>query len=246
MRPVNLLPEGERARRPAAGGSGNASYVVLGVLGALLIGVVVLVLTQNQINSRTTEIARAEQQKAAAEERVERLGAFGDFTAIKETRVRSISELAKSRFDWERLMRELSLVLPQGTSLSEVTASTTGVGGAGAAPDPAAETSETAAPAGPAITLIGCSKSQELVAVMLVRLRKLHRATDVELSESAKADTPGASEGGASSSTDSAAVGGTEQCTEFTFTATVAFAPAPAGGPESENRRVPAVLGGGS
>ena len=242
MRPVNLLPERDRARRPASDHPGNASYVVLGVLGALLLGVLGYVLTQNQVNSRTSQIAVAEQEKAQAEQRAQRLASFGDFAQIKETRVRSVTDLAKARFDWERLMRELALVLPEETWLTAVSAGASAESAGGSAPAPAATPGAPAAPTGPTLAITGCSKSQERVAVVLVRLRKLHRAVDVQLTESGESETSGTVQG----SPDSAAVGSVGECSFFTFQATVTLEPSMGDEPEAEKRSVPVTLGGGA
>jgi len=259
VKPVNLLPEGERSRRTAQAAPGNASYIVLGVLGALLLAMVGYVMTQNQISSRTSEIARAEQEKAVAEQRASRLAAFGDFAEIKETRVRSVTELAESRFDWERLMRELSLVLPEDTWLTDLTASASpeaAAAGTGGATTPSATTGATtpgattpgaAAASGPTVTIGGCSKSQEKVAVTLVRLRKLYRASDVQLNESAEsetAETPGTA--GAQPTSDPATAGTSGECAFFAFEAIVSFDPSATAVPGTEKPGVPAELGGGS
>ncbi|MEJ7715458.1 MAG: hypothetical protein WKF40_07035 [Thermoleophilaceae bacterium] len=138
MRAVNLLPEGDRVRGPAAVPAGS-SRLVLGVLGALVLAVLVLVLSQNQITNHKAEIVSASQEQKQAEQRAAQLGSFGEFSQIKKTRVTSISTLAESRFDYERLMRELARVLPGDTWVTEVAASSTGSpdGAAPATPAPA-------------------------------------------------------------------------------------------------------------
>ena len=249
MRPVNLLPERDRVRRPSAEAAGTGSYVVLGVLGALLIAVLGYVVTQNSINQRTSDIARATQEKQEAEQRVARLGAYGEFAAIKQQRVQSVTQLAQQRFDWERLMRELALVLPEGTYLTDVAASATGQTDGSTPPAPAP--TATGAPAAvaapsPAVTLTGCSENQEKVAVLLVRLRKLHRASDVKLTESAEEDRA-ESEGGFTSEP-AAAPGAASNtgCPNYKFDVSVEFAPLSGDEPEAEKRKVPATLGGGA
>ena len=84
MRAANLLPESDRApdaARPVAG-SGRA---VLAILAVLLLATVAYVVTTNQINSRTDEIARARSDTAAAQARVSALGPFQKFAQIKQT-----------------------------------------------------------------------------------------------------------------------------------------------------------------
>jgi len=255
MKPVNLLPQNERAVKPAEGMSGS-SYVVLGVLGVLLLAVLTFVFSQNQVNDRAGKIDKAEAEAQQAEQRATALGAFGSFASVKQQREESVRDLAKARFDWERFMRELALVLPAGTSLLDVSASTDGTttsGGASGssapapAPTPTGATDSTgAAAAGPKAQITGCALTQKRVATLLVRLGQLHGASDVELKESASDDSAGAS---ASATTDSAG-GGNTGCPprKFKFDVTVTFAPAdtPSADDDSKPRKTPARLGGGA
>ncbi len=244
MRAVNLLPVGERARGPAKVPD-RAAHIVLGVLGALVLVVLVVVMTQNQITDRTKQIAEAKQETETAKQRSAALGAFGQFAAIKQTRVQSVSDLAKARFDYERLMRELALVLPKETWITTANAaSTPSADGA----TPAAGTTQApaagAAPAGPSLKLGGCAKTQAKVAETMVRLRNLHRAEDVTLEDSAR--PTGQAAGSAAGAASGSASGATDGCGEaYAFNVTVVFA-ADAGGPDAGDKSTPATLGGGS
>ncbi len=243
MRAVNLLPETDRAPEPArpVAGSGRA---VLAILAVVLVATVAYVLTTNQISSRTDEIAKARSDIEAAQARVGALGPFQAFSQIKETRLASVEELADARFDWERLMRELALVLPEGSSLREVTASATGVS------EDAAPATTTGAPAGtPSAQLTGCATSQREVAVMMVRLRQMHRALDVTLTDSTGPSAATASSAGTATSTDGASAGGTDCAADaYSFDATVSFGPEPAADESGDGSTAPtpARLGGGS
>lgn len=223
MRPVNLLPDSQRRRRPA--GDGKSSYVVLGVLGALVLMIGMYVVTANQATSRSNDAAEASAEADQLEAKVASLGAFGSFAQIKATRVASVRQLATERFDWERLMLELARVLPSKGWLQTATASASG------------ETEDSNATAdvsgGPTASLTGCLPRQPDVADLMLRLRRMHRVEDVTLSESAIEDEDGAAS--------------LDTCGPYyTFDISVAFAAAvPDEAPEGQ-RRVPAVLGGGS
>jgi Tfp pilus assembly protein PilN len=228
--------------------------VLVGLLGALLLGVLLYVVTLNQINSRTSEVARAQTETQKAEARAASLGPFGEFAAVKATREASVKSLAEARVDWERVMRELSLVLPSETWLTELDASAAGTSPGGSAPSgasgqgsgssgqPAAPSSEAAG--GPTLHLVGCAKNQRDVATMLVRLRRLNGVGDVDLAESAR-EEEGA--GGAAAAAGDASSNPTSCAPDYKFDLSVSFAAAGPTAPTTKGtERVPATLGGGS
>jgi hypothetical protein len=230
--------------------------VVLGVLGVLLVMAVAYAFSLNQVNSHKTDIARANGEIEKAKRAVAASTAFGDFHSVKETRVASVKQLAAGRFDWERLMRELALVLPEHTWLLDANTTTTGDPSQAAAPGAAAPaagataatpaaTADGASTAGtsPIMNLKGCALHQKDVAVMLVRLRKLYRADSVDLNESAQEITE---QGGAQTSSDSAAGADTCGNGRFKFTVAVTFSADASKGEKPAGGKVPAKLGGGS
>jgi Tfp pilus assembly protein PilN len=237
VRPVNLLPEQHRQRRATGSLSGSA-YVVVGVLGALLLAVLVYTLTANSVTDREDKTAQVRQEADRAEARAASLGAYGDFSQLKATRLASVTQVAQSRFDWERLVRESSLVLPADTWLTEVSASAVPGEAAGEAGSSTSST-DAAAASGPSATFAGCAKHQSDVAKLMVRLRGMHRVQDVSLNESTV-------EGDASSATSIQSF--VEGCGRYSkFDLTVAFDPMdPSQASQGKPRRVPASLGGGS
>src|SRR4051794_35449185 len=123
MRPVNLIPLEERHGQQAPLRSGPIAYIVLGALVAALVAVTALVLTNNQISDRKSEVAQLTSEDAAASAEAQRLIAYTQFQALHEQRLATITSLADSRFDWERVMRELALILPGDVWLTELNAS---------------------------------------------------------------------------------------------------------------------------
>ena len=123
MRPVNLIPVEDRRGDSAPLRTGPVAYIVLGALVLALAGVTMLVLTDNKISDRKGELAQVKSEDAAAKARAESLASYTQFAALHEERVQTIASLADSRFDWERVMRELSLVLPGDVWLTNLTAS---------------------------------------------------------------------------------------------------------------------------
>lgn len=267
MRPVNLLPEGDRPYVPTGARAGSA-YAVVGLLGALALVAVVYGGLAYQIDSRTARAQTASREADKAEARASALGPFGAFAQIKQTRFASVTQLAEGRFDWERMLREMSLVLPDGVFLTELGASTTdeatgsGAGGSDAAnaPPSAAGAAGAGGPAStPSMTLTGCAPTQPVVATTLVRLRRLNRAESVELGESSRPESSGGSAGaappapgGGAGTADAGECGETDGRPNYSFTVTVKFSPAQAAGATAANGatgapepKVPANLGGG-
>lgn len=129
-------------------------------------------------------------------------------------------------------MRELALVLPEDVWITEANASASASAENGAAPAAAGQGA-----AGPNVNLVGCAPSQPAVAEVLVRLRNLHRADDVQLAESA---APGAGEGESVTT----GCGGGDR---VQFNLTVTFSAPPALEAQGERgEAVPTELGGGA
>jgi Tfp pilus assembly protein PilN len=220
MKPVNLLPESQRRRKPE--GEGKGAYVLIGVLALLVVMIGAYVMTANQVTTRTDEAATAAAEADQLEAQAASLGAFGSFAQVKETRIASVRALATQRFDWERLMRELARVLPPGGWLQSASATATAD----------VEDAEATA-AGPTATLTGCLPRQTDVADLMLRLRRMHRVEDVTLTESALEDARTAPS--------------VESCgSYYKFDVGVTFAVSPPIEAPDGNRRVPAALGGGS
>jgi Tfp pilus assembly protein PilN len=193
------------------------------------------VLTANSVNDNKSKAAAAQQQADALEAQAKQLGSFTDFSAIKEQRLASVISTAEGRFDWERLVRELSRVMPEDSWLQSADASATGDDSSTSSSSSSTPTS-TAAPTGPTATLTGCTPRQRDVAQLLVRLRQMYRVSDVTLNGSTREDT---------SSTNQMTF---DNCGRYyQFDVTVSFAPtAPASEAPRGSNSVPASLGGGS
>lgn len=254
MKPVNLLPVSERRNLPAKRLE-NSSVVVLGILAVLLLGGLYYVSTNNKINGARSDIATDQQRTAVAKARTAQLGSFARFAKIKQTREDSVRQLATQRFDWERLMREVALVLPAGTQVTSLDASSSGqaAGASGGTPSASPSTSSPSTSSGssgaasgqPSLQIAGCATSQPEVATMMVRLRAMDRVDDVSLQSSAKNGTGGAS--GSSSAPQSDGAGQAGDCRKnYTFAVTVTFKPADTDTGTGSGKGTPTRLGGGA
>jgi Tfp pilus assembly protein PilN len=193
MRPINLIPQEERRGQHAALRSGPLLYIAVGALVAALAGVTALVLTGNQIAERKAEVAELHREDAAAKGQAERLAAYTSFRSLHDQRVATVTSLADSRFDWERVMRELSLVLPSDVWLTNLGASVApGVSVEGGGSSPASALRGGAA--GPALELDGCATGQEAVAGFVTALKDIDGVTRVGVQSSGLGE--GASGGG--------------------------------------------------
>jgi Tfp pilus assembly protein PilN len=231
VKAVNLIPTDQRRATPSGNASGGA-YAVLGVLAVLLVMAVAYVITSNSANDRQSKADQARQEAAGAESKSKQLGAFSDFSAVKDQRLASVMAASQTRFDWERFMRELSRVMPQDSWVHTTSASVLGDSATGNVTSTATTTS-TALP-GPTANLIGCTPHQSEVARMMVRLEQMYRVTDVALNESSQESAGG--------------VTSLQNCGDlYKFDLTVTFTPMePANEAPKGQTRVPASLGGGS
>jgi Tfp pilus assembly protein PilN len=180
--------------------------------------VLLYVVTQNNIKDAESATAKAQSEQAVAQATIGQLQSYGNFAALKASREQAVAGVAQARFDYERLMREVALVLPHNTYLTSFSA-TAGAGTAAAGTASA-----------PTVNASGCAPSHPGVATAVVRLRKLHNLTDVNLTSSTESGTTAGS-----------AAGATSAC-PVTWVAVLTFNPETT---PTTPQRVPARLGGG-
>jgi len=130
------------------------------------------------------------QRALEAEARADSLASYVSFQQTRESRATTIDSLAKSRFDWERVVRELSRVIPEKVWLSNLTGTV--------APevqlDDGAAIALRASVPGPALELVGCARSQPVIASLIAALHDIDGVTRVTAANGIK--TPDTSSGG--------------------------------------------------
>jgi Tfp pilus assembly protein PilN len=219
VRPVDLIPADQRHGQYAPMKTGPLPYLIVGVLVALLAAVALVVTTSNQVSERKSELVQLEREDEAAEGEAKRLAAYVQFQTVHEQRVATITSLADSRFDWERVMRELALVLPGDVWLSELNASASSE----AEGESAGGGTLRGGVVGPALEINGCATGQEAVAGFVTALKDIDGVTRVGVEESALPDQESGSVSGGE--------GGSGKCQTRDFIAefkiTVAFDAAP-------------------
>ena len=184
MKRMNLLPPELRPRDGARRGS---SYLVVGALLVSVVAMLAYSVVISGIRSDETELASLKNETRDAQARADALSPYGAFADMKEQRERSLRTVAGTRFNYERLTRELAQILPDGVW----------VGHLEVAPAPpeqevveaGADSVDGSQVSPPAMTVSGCAPSQDIVADTLDRLRALTSATNVALGSSRHSDT---------------------------------------------------------
>jgi Tfp pilus assembly protein PilN len=243
MRPINLIPPEDRRGDRAPMRTGNLSYVLVGGLALLLLAVVATAFAGKQISDRESEKAALQQELTQATARADSLSAFANFRAIQEARTATVASLAESRFDWERVIHELSLVMPADISLTNLTGTVS--------PEVTLENGA-AVPtrdsvAGPALELVGCAPGEDSVAALIAALEDIDGVTRVGLEETQQNETQ---EQGASPTTDSASQN-TDDCrfndeiARFQIVAAFDAVPTPGTATTAPSVPAPVAPGGG-
>jgi Tfp pilus assembly protein PilN len=243
MRAVNLIPSGDRR---GAGGVGvgvgrsqGAAYAVLGVIAGLAVLALLYGVARHQISSKRSQLASLQASTQRAHESASGLSSYTTFESLREQRVKAVTGLVESRFDWAKSLHELSRVLPHDasiTSLDGTVGSTTASSSTSSSSSTSGGSVSSATPPGsvPAFTLVGCTTSQAEVARTLQRLRLIEGVTKVALQSSTKSTTTSASSSAGQCANASAS-----------FTVQIAFAPLPAASPASSSTQLSSSTGGG-
>jgi len=177
MKRLNLLPA---ELRPRGGNVRHSTYAVLGGLLAAVLAMTLYWFVQSGANSTANEIEGLHKETTAAKEDAASLGPYAEFSAMKEARERSVRLVADTRFDYERLTRELTRILPEHVWITGLD-----VGPAELNPEEGADSVQAPASAGAlTVTLSGCAPNQPTVADTLDRLTALTGATSVNLGAS--------------------------------------------------------------
>jgi Tfp pilus assembly protein PilN len=178
MRAINLIPVEARRGGGAPGRTGFIPYALVGLLAVLVIGALGVVMLKNQVKDREAELAKTEIQVTSAEAQATALKPYVTFAELKAKRVETVQQLISSRFDWDRVLNDLSKAIPGNAWLTSFDGSTTGTPSGGAA----------TVAATPTIKIAGCADSHDDVATMLTRMRLIRGVTRVSLASSERGD----------------------------------------------------------
>jgi Tfp pilus assembly protein PilN len=198
--------------------TGPLAYVIVAVLAVALVAVTVTVLTGNQISDSKAEKANLQAALTEAQAEAEQLSSFADFASMQQAREETVSSLAQSRFDWERVLRELAIVIPNDVWLTNLSASVSADAADSSAATSASSTSSSATSVegilGPSLGIQGCAEGHDAVARFLASLHDIDGITRVTVLSSDKPDSSAAA--GATQTTAT----GSQGCSARDFVAT--------------------------
>ncbi len=189
MRPVNLIPPDERGSDRGAMRTGAFSYVLIGGLAVFLLGVIALAFTSKQVSDRQSEVTQLQVQAQQAEAKAQSLQAFANFRAVQQQRSDTVTSLAQSRFDWQRVINELARVIPSNVWLTQMAGSVSPAVSVSDGPDISIRDTIP----GPALEMVGCAPSQDAVAGLISSLEEIDGVTRVGVQQSQKSDDAAAS-----------------------------------------------------
>jgi len=181
VRAINLLPRDD-ARR----GRQKTQWIVLipVVLAVLMTGVfsAMFLSASGQVKDSQSQLSSLQQELAAIPTPdASKVQTQNALAADKQTRVNALNAALSRRVAWDRVFRELSLVLPDDVWLSTVSAKAP-VSSSVATPPAASATGAAVAATG--LTLDGYTYSQPAVARLLTRLAVIPDLVNVQLQQS--------------------------------------------------------------
>jgi Tfp pilus assembly protein PilN len=207
MRPVNLIPPEERRGEKAPMRTGPLAYVIVAVLGVALLGVTLTVLASNHVSDRKAEKASLQAELTQAQAEAHRLQSFTEFATLQQAREQTVTSLAQSRFDWQRVLQELAIVIPHDvwlTNLSAKVSASAQAAGSETSTSSSSSSPEASNVTGPSLDIQGCASGHEAVATFLASLHDVDGVTRVSV---LKSDLP--DESSSTANTTAAPAGGT-------------------------------------
>lgn len=190
MRAFNLLPKEEATEKGARLGLAQVLVALLGLLVFAGLGTGYLFMSaresdkQAQVDDLRTELASLDAPSEAPTEAPDT-----SLATEAEARTTALAGALTGRVAWDRVLREMTLVVPEDVFLTSVAAQTPGAAAATGAPAPPADPAAATATAGSAMTIVGTAESQEAVARFLARLAVVPELVSVQL-QSSTAENP--------------------------------------------------------
>jgi Tfp pilus assembly protein PilN len=163
---------------------------VIAGLGIALLAAIALTFTSKQVSDRKQQVANLQQEEQQATAHAQSLKSFTDFRAVQESREATVTSLAQSRFDWQRVLNELARVLPGDVWLTQLE----GTVSPGVPIDSGVDIAMRAEASGPALSIVGCASSQDAVAGFVSDLEDIDGVTRVGVQSSQRSDQANATD----------------------------------------------------
>jgi Tfp pilus assembly protein PilN len=185
MRAFDLMPKEETRETGARVGLAKIAVALLGLVlfaglaAAYLFTGAGVMSKQGKLDDLRLQLAELEVPAEEPTPDVPALASDG------QARTTALSAALATRIAWDRVLREVSLVVPEDVWLTQLSASTPGAapGGTGAAP---AVTTGSTSPN--SLAAVGFAGSQESVALFLSRLESIPELTSVQLQASTRTE----------------------------------------------------------
>lgn len=184
MRAFNLLPREEAAERRTRLGLAQVLVALLGLLVVAGLGTGYLFMSgrvadkQAQVDDLRVQLADLDVPSEAPED--EGVGDDVPLASDAEARTAALAGALTGRVAWDRVLREVTLVVPEDVWFTTVTTGAPDAAAAGGTA-PAATPAEGA---GNSLTIAGTARSQDAVARLLARLGVIPELTDAQLQSS--------------------------------------------------------------
>jgi Tfp pilus assembly protein PilN len=184
MRAFNLLPKEEAAEKKE-GRPSPVPQVLIALAGVLVFAAVAAfyLSASSTVTSKTEELDGLRGELASLQVPEQQPGSKGsaaDVDGQRAARTAALSTALADRLAWDRILREVALVLPTGVTLAELKA---------AAPSPGSATGSSTAER--TLTLNGSATNQAAVAVLISRLQVIPELRSVELHYATSPDDNG-------------------------------------------------------
>ena len=204
MRAVNLLPREEPRRRKMRMTMGMQLALVAPFVVASIV-VAGYLLASSKVNDNRATLTALQQDLAALPPPTQEPQTNAQLALQKSQRISALASALQSRLAWDRILSEISSVLPEDVWLTALSAQSPAAAAPAPAPAPTdtstdstdtttTETTPAPAPTGPPtapLNLAGYTYSQEGVARFLSRLQVIPELQGVKLVSSTQADVDG-------------------------------------------------------
>jgi Tfp pilus assembly protein PilN len=190
MRAVNLLPREPKLGRKRFSVAGQLALLAPFVVGGVLTAGYLL--ASSKVNDRKATLLALQAELAALPAPPPQPQVNAELAMQRDQRIAALSAALQTRLAWDRILRQISAVLPGDVWLTTLSAKGVPVQPAPAATTPATTPAAPAPPptAGP-LNLAGYTYSQEGVARLLTRLSVVPALQDVQLVASTRTGVSG-------------------------------------------------------